>query len=106
MCDPERNKTMAKRFWAQLIEMDEEIEAASIPGVTDHESAADALVTDFVGAMGGEITSGAVRVWIEGSGEEKVYDWSAEFDMPDTEGLDEDEDIEVEGEIVLTERMH
>ncbi|USU03653.1 hypothetical protein NF700_09735 [Sphingomonadaceae bacterium OTU29MARTA1] len=96
---------MAKRFWAQIIEMDEEIEAASIPGVTDHESAADALVTDFVGAMGGEITEGAVRVWVEGGGQEKVYDWSAEFDMPDDNAIG-DEDIEVEGEIVLTERMH
>ena len=96
---------MAKRFWAQIIELDEEVEAASIPGVTDHESAADALVTDFVGAMGGEITSGAVRVWIEG-GAAKVYDWSAEFDMPEGADLDSDEDIEVEGEIVLTERMH
>ncbi len=96
---------MAKRFWAQIIEMDEEIEAASIPGVTDHESAADALVTDFVGAMGGEITEGAVRVWVEGGGHEKVYDWSAEFDMPDDNAIG-DEDIEVEGEIVLTERMH
>ncbi|KQM67633.1 hypothetical protein ASE75_01485 [Sphingomonas sp. Leaf17] len=95
---------MAKRFWAQLIEMDEAIEPANIPGVTDHESAADALVTDFVGAMGGEITSGAVRVWVEG-GQEKIYDWAAEFDMPDTSALDDDEDIEVEGEIVLTERM-
>ncbi|MEA1083400.1 hypothetical protein SFC76_03940 [Sphingomonas sp. CD22] len=95
---------MAKRFWAQIIELDEEVEAASIPGVTDHESAADALVTDFVGAMGGEITSGAVRVWIEG-GAAKVYDWSAEFDMPEGADLDSDEDIEVEGEIVLTERM-
>ena len=96
---------MAKRFWAQIIEMDEEIEAASIPGVTDHESAADALVTVFVGAMGGEITEGAVRVWVEGGGQEKVYDWSAEFDMPDDNAIG-DEDIEVEGEIVLTERMH
>lgn len=96
---------MAKRFWAQLIEMDEEIEAASIPGANDHADAADALVTDFVGAMGGEITSGAVRVWIEGGGQEKIFDWSAEFEMPDTDGLDPDEDIEVEGEIVLTERM-
>ena len=99
-----RKQTMAKRFWAQIIELDEEVEAASIPGVTDHESAADALVTDFVGAMGGEITSGAVRVWIEG-GAAKVYDWSAEFDMPEDADLDSDEDIEVEGEIVLTERM-
>ncbi len=95
---------MAKRFWAQLIEMDEAIEPASIPGVPDHESAADALVTDFVGAMGGEITSGAVRVWVEG-GAEKIYDWRAEFEMPDTSDLDDDEDIEVEGEIVLTERV-
>ena len=95
---------MAKRFWAQIIELDEEVEAASIPGVTDYESAADALVTDFVGAMGGEITSGAVRVWVEG-GAAKVYDWSAEFDMPEDADLDSDEDIEVEGEIVLTERM-
>lgn len=99
---------MAKRYWAQIIELDEEIEAASIPGATDHESAADAIVTDFVGAMGGEITSGAVRVWLEGSGQEKVYDWSAEFDMPDADSFDgnDDDDIEVEGEIVLTERMH
>ena len=96
---------MAKRFWAQLIEMDEEVEPASIPGATDHESAADTLVTDFVGAMGGEITSGAVRVWVDGGGQEKIYDWSAEFDMPDTSGLDPAEDIEVEGEIVLTERV-
>lgn len=96
---------MAKRFWAQLIEMDEEIAAASIPGVTDHESAADALVTDFVGAMGGEITQGAVRVWIDGGGEEKVYDWTAEFDMPEGFDADDDEDIEVEGEIVLIERV-
>jgi hypothetical protein len=96
---------MAKRFWAQLIELDEEVEPASIPGVSDHEGAADALVTDFVGAMGGEITSGAVRVWIEGGGQAKIFDWTAEFDMPDTSDLDHDEDIEVEGEIVLTERM-
>jgi hypothetical protein len=54
--------------------------------------------------MGGEITSGAVRVWIEG-GAAKVYDWSAEFDMPEDADLDGDEDIEVEGEIVLTERL-
>jgi hypothetical protein len=97
---------MAKRYWAQVIELDEEVEAASIPGATDHESAADAMVTDFVGAMGGEITSGAVRVWVEGSGVEKVYDWSAEFDMPEDDALDGEGDIEVEGEIVLTERMH
>ena len=57
---------MAKRFWAQLIEMDEPMTPASIPGATDHESAAENLVADFVGAMGGEITSGAVRVWIDG----------------------------------------
>ncbi|MCP3736397.1 hypothetical protein M9979_16140 [Sphingomonas sp. RP10(2022)] len=95
---------MAKRYWAQLIEMDEEVEAASIPGASDHESAADAIVTDFVGAMGGAITSGAVRVWVEG-GASKTYDWSAEFELPEDSGLDDDEDIEVEGEIVLTERM-
>ena len=96
---------MAKRFWAQLIELDEEIQPASIPGATDHESAADAMVTDFVGAMGGEITSGAVRVWVDGGGPEKIYDWSAEVEMPDTSDLDDDDDIEVEGEIVLTERI-
>ena len=95
---------MGKRFWAQLIEMDEEIEAASIPGATDHEDAADALVTDFVGAMGGQITSGAVRVWIEG-GPQKTYDWAAEFAMPDTADLDGEDEIEVDGEIVLTERV-
>ena len=53
---------MAKQYWAQIIELDEEMTAATIPGATDHEDAADSLVADFVGAMGGEITSGAVRV--------------------------------------------
>lgn len=96
---------MGKRYWAQLIELDDEVEPASIPGALDHEDAADALVTDFVGAMGGEITSGAVRVWIEGGQQEKIYDWRAEFDMPDTSASHVDEDIEVEGEIVLMERI-
>lgn len=95
---------MAKRFWAQLIEMDEPMTPAAIAGATDHESAAEDLVADFVGAMGGEITRGAVRVWVDG-GLARIYDWSAEFEMPDTSGLSDDEDIEVEGEIVLTERV-
>lgn len=95
---------MAKRYWAQLIELDEPMTPSAIPGATDHESAAEDLVADFVGAMGGEITSGAVRVWIDG-GLAKVYDWNAEFEMPDTSGLADDEDVEVEGEIVLTERV-
>jgi hypothetical protein len=94
---------MAKQFWAQLIELDEEIEAASISGATDHEEAAESLVADFVGQMGGEITKGAVRVWVEG-GAEKVYDWQADFDIPEDTGNDEDE-IEVEGEIELRERL-
>jgi hypothetical protein len=96
---------MAKRYWVQIIELDEEIEAATIPGATDHEDAADTLITDFVGAMGGEITSGAVRVWVDGGNDERIYDWSAEFDMPDDVVLDGDEEIEVEGEIVLTQRV-
>ena len=93
---------MAKQFWAQLIEMDEEIEAASISGATDHEEAAESLVADFVGQMGGEITQGAVRVWIQG-GAEKVYDWQADFTIPDDAG--DDDEIEVEGEIELRERL-
>ncbi|MEG8025249.1 hypothetical protein QP162_14015 [Sphingomonas aurantiaca] len=52
---------MAKQYWAQIIELDEEMTPATIPGATDHEDAADSLVADFVGAMGGEITEGAVR---------------------------------------------
>ncbi len=104
-CLNDKGLNLAKRYWAQLIEMDETIEAAGIPGATSHEDAADALVTDFVGAMGGEITSGAVRVWIDGGNQEKIYDWVAEFEMPDASELDGDEDIEVEGEIVLTERV-
>lgn len=95
---------MAKAYWAQLIELDEDVEASKIPGATDHEDAADTLITDFVGAMGGEITSGAIRVWQEG-GREKVYDWRAEFELPDDFDENDDEDIEVEGEIILIERL-
>ena len=93
---------MAKQFWAQLIEMDEEIDAASISGATDYEEAAESLIADFVGQMGGEITQGAVRVWVQG-GVEKVYDWQADFTIPDDAG--DDDEIEVEGEIELRERL-
>ncbi len=95
---------MAKQYWAQIIELDEEMTAATIPGATDHEDAADSLVADFVGAMGGEITSGAVRVWVQG-GVEKVYDWKADFQMPDMGEIGDEDEMEVEGEIELTERV-
>ena len=95
---------MAKQYWAQIIELDEEMTAATIPGATDHEDAADSLVADIVGAMGGEITSGAVRVWVQG-GVEKVYDWKADFQMPDMDEMGDEDEMEVEGEIELTERV-
>ena len=95
---------MAKQYWAQIIELDEEMTAATIPGATDHEDAADSLVADFVGAMGGEITEGAVRVWVQG-GVEKVYDWKADFQMPDMDEIGDEDEMEVEGEIELTERV-
>ena len=95
---------MSKQYWAQIIELDEEMTAATIPGATDHEDAADSLVADFVGAMGGEITSGAVRVWVQG-GVEKVYDWKADFAMPDMDEMGDEDEMEVEGEIELTERV-
>jgi len=95
---------MAKQYWAQIIELDEEMTAATIPGATDHEDAADSLVADFVGAMGGEITSGAVRVWVQG-GVAKVYDWKADFTMPDMDEMGDEDEMEVEGEIELTERV-
>lgn len=95
---------MARQFWAQLIEIDEAMRPTTIPGATDHEDAAESLVADFVGAMGGRITSGAVRVWVQGEGREKVYDWKADFAMPDLEGAGDDEEVEVEGEIELIER--
>ena len=95
---------MAKQYWAQIIELDEEMTAATIPGATDHEDAADSLVADFVGARGGEITSGAVRVWVQG-GAEKVYDWKADFTMPDMDEMGDEDEMEVEGEIELTERV-
>ncbi|MGA1797858.1 hypothetical protein VH567_03660 [Sphingomonas sp. 4RDLI-65] len=95
---------MAKQYWAQIIELDEEMTAATIPGATDHEDAADSLVADFVGAMGGEITAGAVRVWVQG-GVEKVYDWKADFTMPDMDEMGDEDEMEVEGEIELIERV-
>jgi hypothetical protein len=95
---------MAKQYWAQIIELDEEMTASTIPGATDHEDAADTLVADFVGAMGGEITEGAVRVWVQG-GVEKVYDWKADFAMPDMDEMGDEDEMEVEGEIELTERV-
>ena len=95
---------MAKQFWAQIIELDEEMTPATIPGATDHEDAADSLVADFVGAMGGEITEGAVRVWVQG-GVEKVYYWKADFQMPDMDDMGDEDEMEVEGEIELTERV-
>lgn len=97
---------MAKQYWAQLIGFDEEMQSACISGATDHEDAAETLISDFVGAMGGEITQGAVRVWILGGGAEKVYDWTVDLIVPEDDGSEGDDDeIEVEAEIELIERV-
>ena len=95
---------MAKQYWAQLIDFEEEMQSACISGATDHEDAAETLISDFVGQMGGEITKGAVRVWVQG-GVEKVYDWKADFQMPDMDEMGDEDEMEVEGEIELTERV-
>jgi hypothetical protein len=86
---------MAKQYWAQLIS-----------GATDHEDAAETLISDFVGQMGGEITKGAVRVWVQGENREKIYDWTVDLIIPEDDGAHggEDEEIEVEAEIELIER--
>lgn len=99
---------MAKQYWAQLIDFDEEMESACISGATDHEDAAETLVADFVGAMGGEITQGAVRVWVQGGDVEKVYDWKVDLVMPDGDegnASADDDEIEVEAEIELIQRV-
>lgn len=101
---------MAKQYWAQLIGFDEEMQSACISGATDHEDAAETLISDFVGQMGGEITKGAVRVWIQGETREKIYDWTVDLIIPedDSESAtpgDEDDEIEVEAEIELIERI-
>ncbi|MEG8054313.1 hypothetical protein QP185_15645 [Sphingomonas aerolata] len=97
---------MAKQYWAQLIDFEEEMQSACISGATDHEDAAETLISDFVGQMGGEITKGAVRVWVEGENREKVYDWTVDLIIPEDDGAHggEDEEIEVEAEIELIER--
>ena len=101
---------MAKQYWAQLIGFDEEMQSACISGATDHEDAAETLISDFVGQMGGEITKGAVRVWIQGETREKIYDWTVDLIIPEDDGEgagpgDEDDEIEVEAEIELIERI-
>ena len=88
----------------------EEMQSACISGATDHEDAAETLISDFVGQMGGEITKGAVRVWIQGETREKIYDWTVDLIIPEDDGEgagpgDEDDEIEVEAEIELIERI-
>ena len=98
---------MAKQYWAQLIDFEEEMQSACVSGATDHEDAAETLISDFVGQMGGEITKGAVRVWVQGENREKVYDWTVDLIIPEddgTHGGGEDDEIEVEAEIELIER--
>jgi len=97
---------MAKQYWAQLIGFDDEMQSACISGATDHEDAAETLISDFVGQMGGEITQGAVRVWIQGETREKIYDWTVDLIIPDDAPAgSDDEEIEVEAEIELIERV-
>ena len=95
--------------WAKIIGQPEEWNATGHLG-SDFEQAAEAQIAEFVSITGGETKSGAVLVWA-GSGSEKiekVYDWIADFKIPDTSlyGEGEEVEVEVEGSVELTERTH
>ena len=89
---------------------DQRVEARLVDALLRPEDAAETLISDFVGQMGGEITKGAVRVWIQGETREKIYDWTVDLIIPEDDGEgagpgDEDDEIEVEAEIELIERI-
>lgn len=97
------------KVFAQIIGEPEEWSATChVQGSVDFEQAAESQVTEFIQNTGGDTKRGAVLVWTgEGQSKvEKIFDWQAEFTMPDltTVDVDEDEEFEVDGGIELTER--
>lgn len=98
-----------ERVWAQIIGEPEEWSATChLQGTVDFEQAAEGQVVEFIQATGGDTKKGAVLVWTGEGGNkvEKIFDWVADFEMPDltTVDLDEDDGFEVDGGIELTER--
>ncbi len=98
-----------QKVWAKIIGEPEEWSATChLQGSVDFEQAAESQVVEFIQSTGGETKRGAVLVWA-GEGDrkvEKIFDWVADFEMPDltTVDVDEDEEFEVDGGIELTER--
>jgi hypothetical protein len=95
------------QFRAQIIELEDE-QAATYIVTGSAEDAAYAQINQFLELTAGEETAGAVRVWAaeDEPHQARVFDWQAEIssldDQPDD--LEEDE-IEMEAEITLEERM-
>lgn len=104
-----RQEDRMHKVFAQIIGEPEEWSATChIQGSVDFEQAAESQVVEFIQNTGGDTKRGAVLVWTgEGQSKvEKIFDWQAEFTMPDltTVDVDEDEEFEVDGGIELTER--
>ena len=92
-------------IWAQIIGQPEEWNPTAVYG-DDFENAAESVIVEFLQATDGEIKNGAVLVWAgEGDAKvEKIYDWTADFEIPDVSGMEEDEEFDVDGSIELMER--
>lgn len=93
-------------LWAQIIGEPKEYNPTAVFG-DDFEQAAEAVIVEFLEMTAGETKHGAVLVW-HGEGDqkvEKIYDWKADFEMPDIDDLEEDEEFDVDGSVELIERV-
>ena len=95
------------KYWAQIIELDDE-QSATFIMCEDAEDAAYSQINQFLELTSGEITTGVVRVWPfdEDQSQARVFGWQVEISMPEDQPDDlEEDEIEMEAEVTLEERI-
>jgi hypothetical protein len=95
------------RVWAKIMgEPQDQRPTCHMQGSVDFEQAAHSQVVEFLESSDGETKRGAVLVWTGEDDQkvEKMFDWTADFDMPEVTDIDDEEAVEISGEIELTER--
>lgn len=94
-----------KTYWTQIVERNEPQDPTCIMGSTDAHDAAQSKIVEFVEQNAGEIRCGAIRVWpYDCDSAAVVFDWNADFTIPENPEVDENDEFQVEARIDLIER--
>ena len=94
---------MSKGFWAQVIELDDEVAPTYIAGCDDEHEAAQSCAGAFIQDTDGEWTEGAIRMWEKDGSADDALTYNIKATITPYEGDDAEED-EVECKIEVEER--